>query len=236
MSWNFDAGFEWYPNPDSILALGAYYKVFEGGFTNVVEQETYLLNGEEVTFDVTGLQQVSDDRSNLFGLEFTGSHRFSYLPGLLSGLGAKLSYNYVNSDFEFEDSRLGDLFEGLADGSVVQTNQGIISPADLPGLSEHTLSGQVYYQIGKLDTSIRYKFRSEYLQPFTSDGTRIRYVGDNGVWEARASYKITDNFRASVEAINIFSEPREDFAFVNDDRFQINDFGPRVFFGLRGRF
>ena len=236
MSWNFDAGFEWYPNEDSIFALGAYYKVFEGGFTNVVEQETYLLNGEEVSFDVSGLQQVSDDTSNLFGIEFTGSHRFSYLPGILSGLGAKVSYNYVDSDFEFEDSRLGDLFEGQADGSVVQTNQGIIAPAGLPGLSDHTLSAQLYHQVGRLDTSIRYKYRTEYLQPFTSDGTRIRYVGDNGVWEARAAYKINDNFRVNVEAINLFSEPREDFAFVNDDRFQINDYGPRVFFGLRGRF
>ena len=108
MAWNFDAGVEWYPNKDSILALSAYYKVFTGGFTNVTETETYLINGDEVSFDVSGLQQVADDTSNLFGFEFTGSHRFSYLPGFLSGFGAKVSYNYVDSDFEFQDSRFGD--------------------------------------------------------------------------------------------------------------------------------
>jgi len=236
MSWNFDAGFEWYPNEDSILALGTYYKVFEGGFTNVVEQETYSFNGQPTTFDVSGLQQVSDDTSNLFGVEFTGSHRFSYLPGFLSGLGAKISYNYVDSDFEFEDSRYGDQFEGLADGTIVQTNAGIIAPGGLPGLSKHTLSAQAYYQIGDFDMQVNYKYRDEYFQPFISDGTRLRYVGEVGVWEARASYNITDNFRASVEAINIFSEPKEQFAFVKDDRYEINDYGPRIFFGLRGRF
>ena len=235
-AWNFDAGFEWYPNRDSILAISGYYKSFRGGFTNVTENETFSINGQDVSFDVSGLQQVSDDSSDLFGVEFTGSHQFSYLPGILSGLGVKVSYNYVDSDFEFEDSRFGDVFQGLADGTVIQTNEGIVAPGGLPGLSDHTLSAQVYHQVGKLDTSIRYKFRSEYFQPFTSDGTRLRFVDDVGVWEARASYKLTDNFRLSAEAINIFSEPRNDAILVNDDRFQINDFGPRIFFGLRGRF
>jgi len=236
MSWNFDVGFEWYPNEDSIFALGTYYKVFQGGFTNVVEQETYLLNGEPVSFDVSGLQQVSDETSNLFGVEFTGSHRFSYLPGLLSGLGAKVSYNYVDSDFEFEDSRYGDKFVGQADGSIIRTNIGVISPGGLPGLSKHTLSAQAYYQIGDFDMQVNYKYRDDYFQPFVSDGTRLRYIGNVGVWEARASYDISENFRVSVEAINLFSEPKEQFAFVRDDRYEVNDYGPRVFFGVRGRF
>jgi TonB-dependent receptor len=235
-SWNFDAGFEWYPNADSIFAVGGYYKVFEGGFTNVVQTETFNLNGTDVEFDVEGLQQVTDDTSSLFGIEFTGSHRFSYLPGYLSGLGAKISYNYADSNFDFEDSRYGDVFETQADGTVVQTNQGIIAPGGLPGLSKHTLSAQVYYQIGELDLQVNYKYRDEYFQPFVSDGTRLRFVGDVGVWEARASYNLTDNFRLSVEAINLFSEPKEQFAFVRDDRYEINDYGPRIFFGIRGRF
>ncbi len=236
MSWNFDIGFEWYPNEDSIFAIGPYYKVFQGGFTNVVESETYLLNGQEASFNVSGLQQVNDDTSNLFGVEFTGTHRFSYLPGLLSGLGAKISYNYAESDFEFEDSRYGDIFEGQADGSVVQTNEGIIAPAGLAGLSKHTLSAQAYYQIGDFDMQVNYKYRSDYFQPFISDGTVLRYIGDVGVWEARASYDVNKNFRLSVEAINLFSEPKEQFAFVRDDRYEINDYGPRIFFGVRGRF
>jgi len=236
MSWNFDAGIEWYPNDDSILALSGYYKNFQGGFTNVVETETFDLNGQDVNFDVSGLQQVNDETSDLYGVEVTGSHRFSYLPGLLSGLGAKVSYNYVDSNFEFEDSRYGDIFQGQADGSVIQTNEGIIRPGGLPGLSKHTLSTQVYYQVGEFDMQVNYKYRSDYFQPFIADGTRLRFIGDVGIWEARASYNLSKNFRLSVEAINLFSEPKEQFAYVRDDRYEINDYGPRVFFGLRGRF
>ena len=236
MSWNYDLGFEWYPNEDSIFALSTYFKKFQGGFNNVVQNETFVIDGQEVVLPVEGIVQTSDQTSNLFGVEFTGAHRFSYLPGLLSGLGAKVSYNYVDSDFEFEDSRYGDIFVTDENGNITQTNEGIIAPAGLAGLSKHTLSTQVYYQIGDFDMQVNYKYRDDYFQPFVSDGTRLRYVGDVGVWEARASYDVTDNFRLTVEAINLFSEPKEQFAFVRDDLYEVNDYGPRIFFGVRGRF
>lgn len=234
-SWNYDAGFEWYPDDDSIFAVSLYYKKFQGGFDNVVSNETFNLNGADIVFPVS-VQQVSEDESELYGFEFTGAHSFSYLPGYWSGLGAKVSYNYADSDFEFEDSRYGNISQTQLDGTVVQSNQGIIAPANLPGLSKHTLSTQVYYQIGDLDLQVNYKYRDSYFQPFVSDGTRLRYVGDVGVWEARASYELNDNFRLQVDAINLFSEPKEQFAYVEDDLYEVNDYGPRIFFGIRGRF
>ncbi|RFB03848.1 TonB-dependent receptor [Parvularcula marina] len=235
MSWNYDAGFEWYPNDDSILALSAYYKTFQGGFANVIANETYVLNGQDVQFPVA-VQQTSDEESSLLGIEVTAAHRFSYLPGYLSGLGTKISYNYADSDFEFEDSRYGDLYTTQLDGTVVQTHEGIIDPGGLPGLSENTLSAQLYYQIGELDMQVNYKYRDSYFQPFVSDGTRLRYIGEVGVWEARASYNLTDNIRLTAEAINLTSEPKEQFAFVSDDLYEVNDYGPRIFFGARARF
>ena len=234
-SWNFDAAFEWYPNDDTILALGAYAKSFQGGFSNVLQTETFDVNGSPLQRDVS-VQQTTDETSQLYGFELTASHAFTYLPGYLSGLGFKVSYNYATSNFETEDSRFGDLFIEDTDGNIVQTNLGIIAPGGLPGLSEHTLSAQGYYEIGDLDLSVRYKYRDDYFQPFTSDGTRLRFVNAVGIWEARASYKLTDNFRLQAEIINALGENREDSAFVIEDVFQTNDFGSRIFFGLRGRF
>ncbi|MEL7200607.1 MAG: TonB-dependent receptor [Pseudomonadota bacterium] len=235
MSWNVDLGAEWYPNDDSILAIAGYYKNFQGGFSNVIANEVFPVNGQDVTFPVA-VQQTNDNSSNLWGFEVTAAHRFSYLPGLLSGLGARINYNFADSDFEFEDSRYGDLFVTQLDGTITQTNQGIIAPASIPGLSKHTLSAQVYWQIGDFDLQVNYKYRDQYFQPFVSDGTRLRFVNSVGVWEARAYYSLTDNIRLTAEAINLFSEPRSDSAFVRDDVFQVNDFGPRIFFGARVRF
>ena len=235
-SWNFDIGYEWYPNADSIFAVSTYFKQFQGAFENVVQNETFVVDGQNITLPVSGLQEVSPENSNLWGVEITASHRFSYLPGYLSGLGVKASYNHVESDFEFEDSIYGDRFTRQLDGTLSQTHAGIIPAGGLPGLSENVFSGTVYYQIGDLDLSAIYKYRDDYFQPFTSNGTRLRYVGDVGVLEARASYKINDNFRVSVEAINLLDAEKEQFQWVQDNQYEVNSYGPRIFFGLRGRF
>ena len=235
-SWNVDLGFEWYPNEDSIFAVSTYYKQFQGAFENVIQNETFEIDGQDITLPVSGLQEVSPEESDLWGVEITASHRFSYLPGYLSGLGVKASYNHVTSDFEFEDSIYGDRFTRQLDGTLVQTHEGIVAPGSLPGLSENVFSGTVYYQIGDLDLSAIYKYRDNYFQPFTSDGTRLRYVGDVGVLEARAAYKINDNFRISVEAINLLDAEKEQFQWVQDNQYEVNSYGPRIFFGVRGRF
>jgi TonB-dependent receptor len=234
-SWNYDLALEWYPNEDSILAATVYVKDFTGGFTNTVVQEEYVVDGETLTFPIV-LQQTNDSTSTLTGIELTGSHNFSYLPGLWSGFGVKVSYNYADSDFEFQDSLYGD--RGFIDenGDFIQTHAGIIAPGNVPGFSENTFSGQLYYQVGDFDGSLIYKYRSEYFQPYTSNGTRLRYVGEVGVWEARASYYLTDNIRFSVEAINVLDEPKAQYFFTKDNLGEVNYYGPRVFIGLRAKF
>jgi len=63
--------------------------------------------------------------------------------------------------------------------------------------------------------------------------TAVMAMDSNANWMAD---KLNDNFRLTAEAINLFSEPKEQFAFVQDDLYEVNDYGPRVFFGIRGRF
>ena len=235
ISWNYDVALEWYPNEDSMLAATVYRKNFTGGFTNTVVQEQYVVDGETLTFPVV-LQQTNNNTSALKGIELTGSHRFSYLPGFWSGFGAKLSFNYADSNFIFEDSLYGDRGFVDANGDFVQTHEGIVAPGNVPGLSNSTFSGQLYFQAGEFDGSLIYKYRSEYFQPYTSNGTRLRYVGEVGVWEARASYYITDNIRLSVDAINLFDEPKSQYFFTKDNLGEVNYYGPRIFIGLRAKF
>lgn len=234
-SWNYDVAAEWYPNDDTILAVTLYAKDFTGGFENAVTQETFTIDGQQVTVPVT-LLSTNEDTSSLYGLELTAAHRFQNLPEVLDGLGFKISYNLADSDFEFEDSLYGDQGFRDSNGQFVQTNVGIVAPGNIPGFSEQTFSAQVYYEKGPFDGSIIYKYRSEYFQPYTSNGTRLRYVGDVGVWEARASYRLTDNVRLSMEAINLFDAPKEQYFFTTDNLGEANYYGPRIFFGVRAKF
>lgn len=225
MSWNYDVAFEWYPNEDAIVALGFYYKQFNGGFQQQTVLENFTIDGVDVALPITN-SVTTDEESDLLGIEASFAYRWD------SGIGVKLGYNFADTDFEFEDSNYGDTFITGLDGVTTQLTEGIIPSGAVPGFSEHVFSGQVYYQIGDFDTALIYKYRSEYFQPYVSNGTRLRFVDEVGVWEARASYKINKNIRVKVEAINLFSAPRSDDFYVQGNLGQVSDYGPRLFAGI----
>lgn len=234
MSWNFDAALEWYPNADTILAGGVYYKSFNGGFVNTAVTEEFTVDGQPFE-TIVSTTDTTGENSEIFGFELTAAHSFNYLPGALSGLGFKLSYNYASSNFEFEDGNLGA-------GSVVDSNGnsvqrvGIVPPAEIFGLSKHVLAAQAYYSISKFDFQLVYKYRSQYFQQFINTPDRIRYVGNTGVYEARIAYKITDNIRATLEGINLFNEPRRQFVGTENNIAEVNAYGARFFAGIRAKF
>jgi len=225
MSWNYDAAFEWYPTEDSIVALGVYFKQFNGGFQQQTVLENFNVEGVDVSLPITN-SVTTNEESNLMGLEASFSYRWD------SGIGVKFGYNYADTNFEFEDSLYGDTFTTDLDGVTTQLTEGIVAPGSVPGFSKHVFNSQVYYQIGDFETALIYKYRSEYFQPYTSNGTRLRYVDEANVWEARASYKINKHVRVKFSAINLFSEPRSDDFFVKGNLGQVSDYGPRIFAGI----
>ncbi|GAA4050446.1 hypothetical protein GCM10022213_23020 [Parerythrobacter jejuensis] len=234
LSWNVDVGLEWYPNDDTILAFNAYYKSFNGGFETIGSFETFNIDGESADLLVTTID-TNNDTSTIKGIEITAAHRLSYLPAPLDGLGFKLSYNYADSDFEFEDDALGAITTVNPDGST-STNNGLIPPSNLFGFSKHVLSAQLYYEIGDFDFQGVYKHRSDYFQQFVSTPGRVRYVGDVGVFEARISYEVTPNFRITAEGLNLFNEPRVNYRGAPDDFGAIQVYGPRYYVGARVKF
>ncbi len=233
LSWNFDIGLEWYPNEDTILAFNAYYKSFDGGFDAIGFTETFNINNQDVDLFTTSVA-TSDDTSRIFGVEVTAAHRLSYLPKPLDGLGFKISYNYADSNFEFEDDTLGAISTPTANGTTV--SNGLIVPSNLFGFSKHVLAAQVYYEIGPFDFQGVYKYRSNYFQQFVATPGRVRYVDDVEVFEARASFRLNKNVKFTIEGINLFNEPRTNYRGAPDDFGAIQVYGPRYFAGVQFKF
>ena len=107
LSTNVDLGLEWYANNDTMVAGAIYWKEFNGGFETVAQLESFNLDGNQVQ-GLVETTQISDKDSTIKGIELSLTHSFDYLPGFWSGFGGKLSYNYADSDFEFEDQHGGD--------------------------------------------------------------------------------------------------------------------------------
>lgn len=234
-SWNFDLALEWYPGERTMLTGGFYAKRFEGGFENVFQLEDFLIDGQVVPGSVR-TTQTSDETSELYGFEVTATHSFDDLPGFWGGFGFKISYNYVDSDFEFEDGNGGDGIAFDAQGNEIELI-GILPPANLFGLSRHTSASQLYWQSNRFDIQLIYKTRSRYFQQFTRDTTaRVRYTDAYETLEARASYQLNDYVTLTAEGLNLTNEPRIDYRGVVGNVLQTLSYGPRYFFGLRAKF
>ena len=235
MSWNLDAAVEYYPNEDTVLAFGLYYKTFDGGFSNTSQTESFEIDGESVDTIVT-TPQTSDDSSQIYGLELTATHSFSYLDSWLNGFGFKVSYNYADSNFEFEDESFGTSVVINSSTGELEQRFGIVPPANLFGFSEHVLSTQVYYEYENFNVAINYKYRSNYFQQFLSTPSAVRYVDDTEIFEARLSYRLNSNWKFRLEAINLFDDPKRQYRPSRDNFAEINVYGPRVFAGVEFKY
>lgn len=231
MSWNADLSFEWYPDADSLLAVAVYYKQFTGGEIPVLVDETFVIDGESVVVAVEQLD-TTDDKSDLFGFEFTGSHRFSYLPAPFDGLGVKVSYNYADSNFENHDINLGDQLDPET-GEVVP---GLIEPANIFGLSKHVASGSLYWVLGPVDLQAIYKYRSEYYQRFVGGPSQNRYIDGGSTVDFRATWRVDDHLSFSLQAANLTDEPRISSMPVLGNFHEYHGYGRRYYFGVRYRF
>jgi iron complex outermembrane receptor protein len=231
MSWNVDLSAEYYLNRDSMFSAGLFYKKFQGGFENVLINETYEIGGQSVTVPVV-VPQTSDDESEIYGIELTGAYRFSMLPAPFDGLGVKASYSYADSTFETQDLRLGDQ-QNAVTGEVAP---GLIAPVDIFGLSKHVASGSVYYEIGPVELQLIGKYRSSYYQQFVGAASQNRVVRDATVIDFRASYKVTDGLSLTFQGSNLNNEPRvEDMPIPGSVR-EVHLYGPRYYLGARYRF
>lgn len=240
LSNNLDLGLEWYANDDTMIAGMFYWKKFNGGFETVAQLETFNLDGNEVQ-GLVETTQISDDTSTVKGFELTMAHSFDYLPGFLSGLGAKISYNYADSDFEFEDQHGGDGTTITVDqdtGEITQTPLiGIIEPANLFGLSKHVSSTQLYWNDEDWDVRLLFKTRSGYFQQFGRDTQgRIRYTDATQILDLNMSYRLTDDIKLNFQAKNITDEPRIDYRPVGGQVHQALSYGPRLFLGVKAKF
>lgn len=226
LSDNFDLSFEWYPSLDSAVTLSLYHKSFIGGYENVEENRdiTVSLDGVDTVYQNVSHStvQTSDDSSTIKGFELTANKHFTELPGILSGLGASIAYNYADSDFVTKEI----------------ASPGIVPDANLFGFSANVASGSIYWEGDDLSLKVLYKYRSKYFQPNNLPfPTRThRYVQDSDYLDFAAKYKITKNVSVSFKALNLLNEAQ---VYTRGNDTTIADYsrsGTKLYFGIKAKF
>ncbi|MEY5007906.1 MAG: hypothetical protein RL764_1222 [Pseudomonadota bacterium] len=218
-SWNYDLSFEWYwANVGSLTVSG-----FVKDIKNVINSGAIVrpFQTKSGTTDIIFNTPVNSDGGTLKGVEVAYQQAYDFLPGLLGGLGAGLTYTYVDAG-DFNNASLGAEQSPLAGG------------LPLAGVSKHTVNLVAFYEKGPLSLRAAYNWRSDFLQtprdvifPFSPI-----YGESTGQLDASIFFKVTENIKLGIQGVNLLDEVTRtsqviDFAgtrttrsaFRNDRRF-----------------
>jgi iron complex outermembrane recepter protein len=227
-AWNADLSLEFYPSRETLFSIAGYYKWLRGsvisrsaGIPTTINVTTVVDGGAptQATYNVNVIAPANDpDMRHLYGVEFTGSHSFSWLPGILSGFGVNGSLNIAWANFQYPDT---------------STLSAYLDPENLIGLSKYVANGTVYWERKGFSLRAMYRYRSHYYKP---NGGTNRGVQDAGYLNLSAQYDITKNIQFKLQALNITNTKDVFYKGGYDSIAEVSESGPQYYFGFRLRY
>jgi len=198
---NTDLSLEWYFGEQSLLSLAYFRKDIESFPSSERSFQTWaeiglpdsLLGAQydnviNETFEVS--RAINGGGGKLDGWELQYQQNMTFLPGLLQNTGIIANLT-------------------LVDSSVDETGR------PLEGQSDKTYNLTVFYEDDKFSTRLAYSYRDGYTSSFNNDPNQILYREDTANLDFSASYQVNDNFRVSLEGINLTDEPQLDYMSPN---------------------
>ncbi len=227
-AWNADVSLEFYPSRDTLFSVAGYYKWLRGsvisrsaGLPTTITVTTQVDTNAptQQSYNVNLIAPANDpDMRRLYGVEFTGSHNFSWLPGILSGFGVNGSLNIAWANFQYPDT------SALAP---------YLDPENLIGLSKYVANGTIYWERKGFSLRAMYRYRSHYYKP---NGGTNRGVQDAGYLNLSAQYDVTKNIQLKLQALNVTNTKDVFYKGGYDSIAEVSESGPQYYFGFRLRY
>ncbi len=193
-SWNYDLSFEWYFDDVGSITLSGFVKDIKG-IVNSGANVRRFTSTSGVSTDVLVNGPVNSDGGTLKGVEVAYQQTYDFLPGIFSGLGAGLTYTYVDGG-DFNNSSLGAEQSPLSGG------------LPLAGISKHTVNAVAFYDKGPLSFRFAYNWRSDFLQtprdvifPFSPI-----YGESTGQLDGSIFFKVNKHVKLGIQGVNLLDE------------------------------
>ncbi|MCP1470529.1 TonB-dependent receptor [Sphingobium sp. OAS761] len=180
---------EWYFAPGGLLSVGAFAKFIR----NPIFTQSYTITDGSfggVGYDrINFSQTLNADRGDIVGIEAAYQQQFTFLPGLLSGLGVNLNLT-------------------LIDASLRMPGRGSIA---FPEQSKLLWGAQLFYQKGPVEASIAYHHTGRALIAPADDALNDQYNDDLRRLDAKIGLDLTKNVRLFAEGQNLTDEPTRQY-------------------------
>jgi len=188
-----------------------------------------LEDGSNLSEEIT--QKENRSGGMIKGVEFAALHYFDYLPGFLNGFGIQANLTLLDST---NDTNVDD--------AVLVELEGITSPGiGLEGFSETSYNIIAFYEKAGFQGRIAYNWRDDFL--LKRNGSRYKsgegipaHVKAYGQLDASFSYKINDNLKVSLAAVNLTNANLHEYLDIEERLGRIQYTGTRYNLGLRYKF
>jgi TonB-dependent receptor len=184
-----DMAAEWYFARGGMVSVGAFAKFIR----NPIFTQSYTIEGGSfggVAYDrINFSQTLNAEKGDIVGLEASYQQQFTFLPGLLSGLGVNLNLTLIDASLRLPDG-----------GSV-----------GFPEQSKLLWGAQLFYQKGPVEASVAYHHTGRAL--IAAGDTRLTdsFNDDLRRLDAKIGVDLTRNFRIFAEGQNLTDEPTRQY-------------------------
>ncbi len=216
----FNAAWEWYFAPASLISVGAFYKEVE---SFEVSQNVPTLVPDDFGGTTGPISEpVNGGHGHIYGVELSGEY------ALDNGFGLAANYTYNNSV-----SALSDAFS---------------AHLPIPGVAANSFNATVFYEKYGIDARMSYSWRGTSLNGAIFGSTLSPtnaatgatpaygvYTAPYGELDAQMLYNFTDNLAAFVGAENLTGEASHDYLQFKDQPFLYDNTGTRYFFGVKAK-
>ncbi|HEY8266231.1 MAG TPA: TonB-dependent receptor [Steroidobacteraceae bacterium] len=210
-----DLAIEWYPDNNSIIALGLYYKDIESFITD--SPVTLDFPVESATQPATACTQTGpttwqcpfliNQRTNGGGGRIYGAE-FAITWPIAGGFGVQANYTYSNAEANNGDP--------------------------IPGNSENSYNLAAYFENERVSARLAYTYRSEFFVTF--DRSTQLNQDDLKSLDASVSVNITDHLALTFDGVNLTNEEIVQFATDSFRPRAVYDNGRIYFAGARFKF
>ena len=219
-SW--DAALEYYFEPVGSLSVSWFHKTIKDYFVNNVESGTVGpgldngFNGEYSGFTI--LSRANLGTAVVQGWEFSYQQQFTFLPGLLKGLGLSANVTILETRGNF--------------GGTVTRRTG-----EVPGFVPRTGNIVLSWRHRGIGARIVANRTGEYINAFTAETpARNLYIRARTVVNAGIAYQWRPDVSFSIDVANIFNEAQEFYRSIPDQMSEYRIPGTTITFGVSGRF
>ncbi|WP_158277466.1 TonB-dependent receptor [Opitutus sp. ER46] len=218
---NWDASLEYYFEPVGLLSVGVFRKDLTDFITSA--QVGVIGTGPDNGYngDYSGYGLISafnGGNARMQGIELNYQQQFSFLPGLLKGLGVFANYTQLTTNGDYGEST-------------------VRSTSEIANFVPKTANGGLTYKYRRFGARVLVNYTGRYLSNYSADPSRLQYRMAKTTVNLGTSYELTKGLSLFCDLANIFNAPQKLYRGLSSSHISAATYNGTVMtFGVSGRF